>query len=133
MSGPRNAFARFWTPQHEGEFQTFMAFDPGVRDWRNSFARKYGEQPEIEGGDYDYRRAYLSGDRPQRVQGDTVPHWGSTGKDANHPTEWKARFVETFGVDPDGLPDDQVTPEMQRFMRQELGGNFLSQLTRGVR
>ena len=38
-------------PDQEKQFQTFMAFDPSVRQWRNSFQNRYGEPPQIEGGD----------------------------------------------------------------------------------
>jgi hypothetical protein len=112
---------RFWTPGHETEFQNYMAFDPGVRQWRNAFTRKYGEAPEIEGGDYDYRRGYIEGARPQATPGDSVPHWGSQGKAANHPTAWKEDFMRAFGVDPDTVTDQQVTPAMQQFLRKVLG------------
>lgn len=103
----------------EGNYKTFMAFDPKVRNWRNAFANRYGEQPRTEGGDYDYRAAYENGSRPQPVPGDTVPHWSSVGKSADHPTMWKQNFMTKFGVDPDtqGL---QYTPEMQQFMQGSL-------------
>lgn len=113
---------RFWTPGHETEFQNFLAFDPGVRQWRNAFSRRYGEQPNTDpGGDYDYRQAYMAGARPQRVPNDPVPHWPSVGKSADHPTAWKETFMQRFGVDPDAVTEDMVTPEMQQFMRGVLG------------
>jgi hypothetical protein len=117
-----NPLSRFWSPERENEFQVFMAFDPAVRDWRNSFSRRYGEQPQIDGGDYDYRAAYMGGVRPQRVPNDSVPHWSSIGKAANHPTAWKETFMQRFGVDPDAVAEGQATPAMQDFMRQVLGG-----------
>lgn len=123
--GPTNALAQTMAQvpglraPEEKEFQTFMAFDPSVRQWRNAFANRYGEQPQTEGGDYDYRAAWAAGSRPQAVPGDTVPHWSSVGKAANHPTMWKQDFMTTFGVDPD-TPGLQYTPQMQQFIQQRI-------------
>lgn len=114
---------RFWTPQHESEFQTFMAFDPQVRAWRNAFTSKYGEPPNIEDSNFDYRKAYLAGDRPIQIEQDTVPHWHSTGKSAMHPTMWKQHFYEQFGVD----PDTQIDPNNKAqaaFVNKELLNYF---------
>lgn len=106
-------------PEQEKQFQTFMAFDPSVRSWRNSFANRFGEQPIIDGGDFDYRQAWMAGNRPQPVPNDTVWHWGSVGKADNHPTEWKQQFMTQFGVDPDQV--QQWTPPMQQFMQRQIG------------
>lgn len=112
---------RFWSPSLEQEFQTFMAFDPAVRQWRNAFHAKYGEPPNTDdGGDFDYRGAYLAGNRPQPVPHDTVPHWDSRGKAADHPTAWMNDFQQRFGVSPTEVDDRSVTPEMQAFMRSVL-------------
>lgn len=108
-------------PAQEQQFQTFMAFDPSVRQWRNSFQNRYGEQPQIDGGDYDYRAAFASGARPQPVPGDTVPHWSSVGKSADHPTMWKQQFMTQFGVDPDMQAQQGFSPEMQQFMQANIG------------
>lgn len=108
-------------PEQEQQFQTFMAFDPNVRQWRNSFQNRYGEPPQIEGGDYDYRAAYAAGSRPVPVPGDTVPHWSSVGKAADHPTMWKQDFMTQFGVDPDQQAQQGFTPEMQQFMQAKIG------------
>ena len=119
--------ARFWSPQREHEFQTFMAFDPNVRDWRNSFQRQYGEAPQINGGNFDYRGAYMTGDRPQPVPSDPVPHWGSVGKTAGHPTAWKQTFMTQFGVDPDVvMQSGQTTPEMQQFINDQLRRDMIA-------
>ena len=111
-------YKRFWGPQNEADFQTFMAFDPNVRDWRNAFQRELGGPPQTEGGDYDYRAAWLAGQGPQPVPGDTVPHWGSAGKLPGHPTEWKQQFMTQFGSDPDAPGNS--TPEQDEFLRQQL-------------
>lgn len=89
-----------------------MAFDPAVRDWRNAFQQKYGEPPRMEGGDFDYRQAYLAGNRPRAVPHDTVPHWDSRGKAPDHPTTWMNDFMGQFGLDPIAVTKEQVTPAM---------------------
>ena len=111
-------------PSQEQQFQTFLAFDPAVRQWRSSFQNRYGEQPQIEGGDYDYRAAWADGSRPQAVPGDTVPHWSSVGKAADHPTMWKQDFMTQFGVDPDQQAQQGFSPEMQQFMQAKIGRGF---------
>lgn len=105
------------SPQDEQSYQAFMAFDPSVRQWRNSFQNRYGEQPQTDGGNYDYRAAYSAGVRPQMGAGDTVPHWSSVGKAADHPTMWKQDFMTQFGVDPDMQAQAGFSPEMQQFMQ----------------
>jgi hypothetical protein len=107
-------------PDQEHQFQTFMAFDPSVRAWRNSFENRFGEQPNTTSdSSYDYRAAWAAGNRPQPVPNDTVWHWGSVGKAADHPTEWKQQFMTQFGSDPDQV--EQWTPDMQQFMQQQIG------------
>ncbi len=58
--------------------------------------------------DYDYRKAWLNKEMPERNQYDNgVYHWASktqTGewlKSPNHPTSWKEIFIEMTGLDPD--------------------------------
>lgn len=114
-------YPRIWPPEAEHEFQTFMAFDPAVRQWRSSFERQYGEQPRIDSGDYNYRQAYLAGAKPQAVPGDVVSHWPSVGKSANHPTAWKQHFMDQFGMDPDEIGrSGQATPEQQQVLQNQV-------------
>lgn len=129
----RNAL-RFWTPGHERDFQTYMAFDPGVRAWRNAFQTQYGEAPRIDDdSSFNYREAYLAGNGPKAHATDIVPHWSSAGKSADHPTEWKNRFMQQFGIDPDVVAPQHVTPQMQQFMTNELRGHYTNALVRGGR
>ena len=120
MGPPRIPRMGALSPQDEQQFQTFMAFDPSVRNWRNSFTNAFGEQPRIDGGNYDYRAAWQAGVRPEAVPGDTIPHWSSVGKSADHPTMWKQQFMTAFGIDPDELQANQVTPEVQQFMQGQI-------------
>jgi hypothetical protein len=126
-----NALA-FWSPDHERQFQTYMAFDPGVRQWRNAFTQQAGGPPQIDGGDFNYREAYLAGNGPKPYAHDSaVPHWSSTGKGKNHPTAWMETFMQQFGVDPNDLKPEQWTPQMQDFLRREIGGNTINALAAG--
>ncbi len=118
---PRNPLS-FWSPDHEQQFQTYMAFDPGVRAWRNGFQNRFGEQPRIDGDNtFNYREAYLAGNGPEPYAHDTVPHWKSTGKSKDHPTAWMETFMQQFGVDPNDIPAGSWTPEMQQFMQGQIG------------
>ena len=114
-----------WSDNDESQFQSYMAFDPAVRAWRNEYEGKYGEAPQIDGHPmYDYRKAFKANDGPRQVGSDTVSHWGSSGKSDDHPTEWKARFVDQFGADPDELPGGMWSPQQQEFVRAELQTTF---------
>ena len=126
MADPRTLapFPLGWNDSQEKDFQTYMAFDPNVRKWRNGFQTKYGEMPdEQDNKSFNYRAAYASGDagRPQPYAGDTMSHWGSAGKMPNHPTEWMQQFWDRFGgADPNLLPAVQWTAPMQQFMQKQL-------------
>lgn len=118
-----------WSPQSEQDFQNYIAFDPNVRTWRNGFAAKYGEQPNVNGDQtFDYRKAFVGGpqsgglpDGPKPTPSDSIYHWGSTGKADNHPTEWMQKFYERFnGADPTQLTAEQWTPEMKAFLQQQM-------------
>jgi hypothetical protein len=100
-----------------------MAFDPNVRQWRNSFQNRYGEQPNTDSDPtFSYRKAWQAGEVPQPYGPDQgMPHWGSAGKLPGHPTAWMNDFMQRFGVDPNVLQPEQITPEMQQFMQQQIG------------
>lgn len=123
-----------WSADDERGFQNYLAFDPNVRAWRNGFAQKFGEQPNLNGdASFDYRKAYRgwpgSGrpDGPQPTPSDNIYHWGSYGKTDAHPTEWMQKFFVRFGgVDPTQLAPHQWTPEMKDFLRGEMQQNALA-------
>ena len=110
-------------PDQEAQFQTFMAFDPNVRAWKNSFQNRFGEPPNIENSrDFDYRKAWQAGEAPHPYAPDGgMPHWGSAGKSDDHPTAWMNTFMQQFGVDPMTIQPHEVTPSMQQFMQQQIG------------
>lgn len=109
-------------PQQEQEYQAAMkGFDPAIRNWMTKFATTVGEKPNTETDPtFDYRKAYRAGDRPVAVEGDTIPHWPSTGKSEDHPTEWKNLFMQKFGVDHDTIDPKDRTPEMTEWVRQNM-------------
>jgi len=88
------------------------AFQSGIRetDWYKSFLKRYGEEPNLDAPEYDYRKAWANGIRPEPNPYDgNFPHWasalgsGEMLKSADHPTAWKEHFMRKFGVDPDSL------------------------------
>ena len=46
-------------------FEEFMKNNPNVKAWRKEFVESYGEEPRIEGSDYDYRGAWKAGVVPE--------------------------------------------------------------------
>jgi hypothetical protein len=110
------------------DFQEAM-FQRGIRGtpWFSEFKSEYGEEPNLDAPEYDYRGAWKEGVRPERDVYDpslaqvmtaqmrgSAPagrhHWSSVGKSEDHPTMWKEKFMQLDGRDPDslGLPDAQA-------------------------
>jgi len=78
--------------------------------WYKEFVNEYGEEPELNIPDYDYRAAWKAGIEPERDPYDNNRfHWPSslpTGemlKSATHPTAWKEMFMRETGQNPDAL------------------------------
>lgn len=87
----------------ENKFQDFMKNTL----WYNQYKNQYGEAPDLNNPDYDYRKAYLAGEKPTDYEYDKIiQHWPSTTKDgkslksANHPTAWMNDFMSSTGTDP---------------------------------
>jgi hypothetical protein len=108
-----------------------QGFQQGIRgtDWFNEFVKQYGEEPDLrpmsndqaQGPNYDYRKAWAAGIRPERDPYDQNRfHWSSsTGsgdmlKADNHPTAWKEYFMRQHGMNPDSLDPELV----KRMLRQ---------------
>ena len=71
-------------------------FQAGIRQtpWFSEYQAKYGETPDLETPDYNYREAWKAGARPTvRDPGDQLLHWPSQFKGDNHPN----RYID--GVD----------------------------------
>ncbi len=126
LMGPREGKL---TPENENAYQTFMAFDPNVRQWRNQFQNRYGEQPSLNDPSFDYRQAFMAGNRPQEYAGDPgMMHWDSRGKSPDHPTAWMNDFMGRFGVDPIAQAQTGYTPEQSQMVNNQLSQDLLSQL-----
>ncbi|MCG3774983.1 MAG: hypothetical protein JW395_1811 [Nitrospira sp.] len=90
----------------EDDFQT------GIRatDWYKSFLDRFGEEPNLNAPEYDYRKAWAAGIRPEPDPYDqNFPHWpsalpnGDMLKSADHFTAWKEHFMRAFGTNPDSM------------------------------
>ena len=101
------------TLDEENAFQNDMTSS----DWFNTFKQKYGEPPNLDAKDYDYRAAWKSGVKPMSYEYDDMPHWPSTTdsgeslKARNHPSAWMEDYMQLTGRDPHeggDLSPDQI-------------------------
>jgi hypothetical protein len=86
-------------------------FQKGIRatEWFKEFKQEYGEEPDLDIEEYDYRAAWKAGVTPERDPYDNNRyHWGSvnpkTGemlKSKDHPTAWKQYYMDMTGKNPD--------------------------------
>jgi hypothetical protein len=92
-----------WTATDE------KAFQKGIRQtpWYSQFVKKFGEAPDLNSKDYNYRAAWKSGMRPEFYEFDKeMQHWGSTTpqgrsvKATSHPTAWMEDYMNVTGRDP---------------------------------
>ena len=86
----------------EAKFQQWIKALP----WYSEFRAKYGEEPNLNDPQYDYRKAWKAGVIPQKNPYDNMYHWSSKTpsgewlKSADHPTAWMEKFMEKYGYDP---------------------------------
>jgi hypothetical protein len=92
-----------WTPSKlDPEVAMLIMQTP----WAKEYMAKYGEQPNLGRGDYDYQKAWEMGYRPVPAM-DGSYHWpdateeGQMLKSPNHPTAWMEPFMQKFGMDPE--------------------------------
>lgn len=88
----------------EAKFQNTMSRDPRYLDWINEMKKQYGESPNLNAPEYDYRAAVRDGVFPQRDPYDENRlHWDSRYKSPVHPR----RFLggEEMGRDPTQVYD----------------------------
>ena len=102
-------------PDFEQLFQRDMQFTAPYVQWRNEFAKRFGEQPNINSPEYDYRAAWASGAAPQPYGFDGgMYHWpsqtsqGRPLKAPDHPTAWMETFMKKYGVDPHAANAQQL-------------------------
>lgn len=119
-------------PDQEAAFQRDMQFAPGWREHRQQLQSRWGEVPNYDSGNYDYRGAWKYGATPGPDPYDNNYYHGLSQvqvppfaapvdlKLGDHPTKWKQTFLDQFGANPDSVRAPQVTPEMQKFMGDEL-------------
>lgn len=109
-------------------------FQKGIREtgWFKEYKKEYGEEPDLNIAEYDYRKAWKAGVRPERDPYDNNKyHWGSsdpkTGemlKSKDHPTAWKEDYMRKTGKNPD---EEGVTKEQAGMAK---GGQVRSQTQR---
>jgi hypothetical protein len=91
-----------WSNQDE------LAFQAGIRKtpWFSQFVKQYGEEPNLNDPEYNYRAAWKTGARPQNYEHDTMQHWPSVNqqgmslKATAHPTAWMEDYMQITGADP---------------------------------
>jgi hypothetical protein len=100
-----------WTPELENKFQKEISQTP----WYQNYVKQYGEQPDLNTKDYNYRAAWQQGVQPELYKYDNTYHWPSTAKgrslkSVSHPTAWMEDYAQiTGGRDPNEAV--KLTPE----------------------
>lgn len=115
-----------WGQTREQEFQTAMQTRSPYADWAREFQKRFGEQPNLNDPEYNYRLAWSLGAQPQRYAHDNnAYHWTSSQpvapyaepadlKGPNHPTRWMETFMQRYGVDPHEASSSQMSDAMTR-------------------
>lgn len=92
--------------EEEQQFQSWIR----NTDWYKEFVKEFGEDPELDIPEYDYRAAWKAGIVPERDPYDKNRyHWpsslpsGEMLKSESHPTAWKEMFMRQTGQNPDAL------------------------------
>lgn len=104
------------------------SFQEGIRntDWFKEFVKQYGEEPDLNTKDYNYRKAWQAGIRPVPDPYDNNRyHWSSSLpsgemlKAANHPTAWKEYYMRITGKNPDEVGATQADYEKLKKYRNK--------------
>ena len=95
------------SPDEEQEFQEWWATNENVQAWKKDLGNP-NKGPDDPRERFDYREAWKAGDVPQINPEDNRYHWGSTGKDVDHPT-WHKQFGEAGAAKAEyqSLPTDE--------------------------
>jgi hypothetical protein len=94
--------------------------------WYKEFTDRYGEQPNLNDPNYDYRSAWESGARPDvRDPGDGQLHWPSDFKGPDHPNRFVDGIDTTTGI-PQQSPFDEGGFSIPPFQHND-GGPMGSQ------
>ena len=108
------------SPEEEKQFQS----DVRSTDWFSKFKEKFGEEPNLNDTQYNYRAAWKSGARPQDIEQDDIPHWpsvtssGESLKARSHPSGWMEDYSQITGRDPS--EGGNLTPEQTEAMKNSL-------------
>jgi hypothetical protein len=102
--------------------------------WFKEYVKEYGEEPDLNTSDYDYRSAWKAGVRPVRDPYDKNKyHWSSSNPDTgemlkskDHPTAWKEEYMKSTGKNPDeaGVTKEQYMQQSKPKMA--MGGSVES-------
>ncbi len=95
------------SPDDEKRFQAWFQALP----WHQQFQQQFGEAPDANSPDYNYRAAYRNGVTPTLYEydkqgGQPTYHWPSVApngvplKAINHPTAWMEDYMRLTGRDP---------------------------------
>lgn len=90
------------SPEKEMDFQKWIKGLP----FYDEFKKKYGEGPNLNSPDYDYRKAHEAGVYPSRNRYDQRYHWGSDTPGGEplkapwHSTGWMNDYQGSTGQDP---------------------------------
>lgn len=115
-----------WGDDREREFQSAMQTQAPYADWSRQFQQRYGEQPNLNDPQYNYRLAYALGVHPQAYAHDPgMMHWSSAApvapyaaaadlKRAGHQTKWMEHFMQSYGVDPHEATAEQMQDAIRR-------------------
>lgn len=103
---PRPAPSTGLLADEEQQFQNWIR----GTGWFKEFLQEYGEEPDLNIPEYDYRAAWRAGISPERDPYDANRyHWPSSDssgmmlKSEDHPTAWKEFFMRDTGQNPDAL------------------------------
>jgi hypothetical protein len=96
-------------PEMEGRFQSEVQATP----WYSQFQERFGEKPNLDTQDYNTRRAWFNGIKPQDTQYDPgLQHWtsktsgGGNLKSVDHPSTWMQNYMEMTGKNPQAVQED---------------------------
>lgn len=123
---PPQATTTDWTPTLEQQFQQEITQSP----WYKEYTKKYGETPDLNTPDYNYRAAWQLGAKPELYKYDNTYHWPSVAKGrslkaVNHPTAWMEDYMQlTGGRDPNqgGPLTQQQIDTLSSMLRLRYGG-----------
>jgi hypothetical protein len=106
-------------PDEEASFLKAMGAGD-YKTWADTFQQRFGEAPNLNDPQYDYRAAWKAGITPQPYAPDqNFLHWpsalpsGQMLKAPDHPTAWMEHFMQQYGVDPNSAPDAVINEAKQ--------------------